>query len=82
MWGCGGREVNRLGLPGLYETILDTSGPELRCALQVGLLLCSEPSVRVFVYACFCACVLRDGSVHMSRRLCAHGYITGVLAVL
>ncbi|KAK9796986.1 hypothetical protein WJX73_007189 [Symbiochloris irregularis] len=28
------REVNRMGLPGLYETILDTSGPELCCALQ------------------------------------------------
>lgn len=27
-------EVNRLGLPGLYETILDTSGPELCLALQ------------------------------------------------
>ena len=29
------REVNRMGLPGLYETILETSGPELAHALRV-----------------------------------------------
>ena len=37
------REVNRLGLPGLYETILDTSGPELCCALQVQLSIIAQP---------------------------------------
>lgn len=29
------REINRAGLPGLYETILDTAGPEIKKALEV-----------------------------------------------
>lgn len=29
------REINKAGLPGLYETILDTAGPEIKKALEV-----------------------------------------------
>jgi hypothetical protein len=29
------REVNKGGLPMLYEMILETSGPEIKCALEV-----------------------------------------------
>ena len=30
------REVNRGGLPMLYEILLEIAGPELKCALEVG----------------------------------------------
>lgn len=31
------REVNRGGLPMLYEMLLEISGPEVKCALEVSL---------------------------------------------
>lgn len=33
---CMCREINRGGLPMLYEIILDIAGPEIKCALEVG----------------------------------------------
>lgn len=37
-------EINRGGLPMLYEIILEIAGPELKCALEVqGLFCIHEP---------------------------------------
>ena len=34
-WCLRRREVNRGGLPMLYEILLEIAGPELKCALEV-----------------------------------------------
>lgn len=37
---CHCREINKAGLSGLYETILETAGPEIKQALEVVFMLC------------------------------------------
>lgn len=34
-WHLPCREINKAGLPGLYECILETSGPEIRHIMEV-----------------------------------------------
>ena len=70
------REINKAGLSGLYETILETAGPEIKQALEVVFMLCTEQSLMSWQKYTGCRHVTRQASLSSSACYLGVGRIS------